>query len=383
MYRLQVYDSRCQELLTQFNGDQSKNGGDSLFINSWNTAINTWGTLTFSINQFSKKASTRNLCPYNRLKLLRKNKQGVYEPVWCGYIESVVNASLGEFGTSLEIGAVGLEKMLRKRVIKGFNATGNGSDDVTTLLNQANAIDDTCICVGDMVPNLATNLTFDNTTMFAALVDIARASKSEFTVDENCCLSFVPLLGKDQSSVIQLVYNADGSFGGNARDIDRTQLGEDMINRVCATSDAGTVIKENPDSISKFGTLEGFRTFSNANDMATLCNMAESFVDQQGYPDISLSMQPEGGRRICPSGKCVGILYGDIELGDIVATKLNYPSGTEIQVQRVVEISTTVSENCLEDTSYRMAPTGVFATSSFFRRDEIEELRARLDALGG
>lgn len=382
MYRLQVLDSRCQELLTQFEGDQGKASGDGLTITSFSRRINSWGTLTFSLNQFSAKATPRNLCPYNRIQLYRLNKKGVYEPVWCGYIETVVTVAQGEFGTTIEIGAVGLEKMLRKRILKYYRATGCGADDAEQLLNLANECDRTCMTVGDMVKNEQTDLEFENTTMFNAFEDIARASNSEFTIRPDCSMDFVPKLGVNQSQAIQLSYNADGSYGGTVASLDMTQFGEDMINSVCATTSGFTCNVQNEESIEKYGKLEGYKTFSNARSEPTLCRMAENFVNQQAFPNVSRVMTPEAGRVTCPDGKCVGIQFGDINLGDLVVTRIKNGDTETTEIQRVIEIVVNIDSACYEDIGYAMSPTNATSTSSFLRRDEIEDIRQRLDNAG-
>lgn len=383
MYRIKVFDSRCNEILTTFTGDGGKNSGDGLHLNGWSLRINGWGAMSFSINQFSEKATEQNLCPYNRVQLFRQNQVGTYVPVWSGYIESLRTISTVELGTRLEIGCVGMEKFFRKRWFFNRTVVGNGADNALEFLDLANALDTTCINPGTFIDNLPVNLEVENSTYFQALEELSRASQSEFRIDENFLFHFVPTLGQDQSSVIQLSFNRLGSYGSNISSLDRSQFGEDMVNILHARNkDLASQTVINQESIDKFGTLERSRTFNEAQDVDTLKQMAETYVNQYSIPDISITMIPEQARLRCPSGEFVGVAYGDIDLGDIVTNRINTENTSSVIAQRVAEISVTVDDNALETVGYSMSPIDSYITTSFLREDEVAELRRRLDEAG-
>lgn len=381
MYRIELYETTGDSTV------QTALYSPVVRVDSWSKRINAAGHLVFSLHRFDTKATEENLRHYRRVRLFRKNRDstGEYEAVWFGYIEAV-----NQVDDRIEVFCTGMLDLFKKRYTgasEQFN--GQGSTEAFGLLTDTNGNDGaTGITAGTGGVTTTRDITLDHREILSAWEELARAHDAEFEIDDDGDFNFVPELGTDQSSVIELIFRRDGSPGNNVQEIEVGEDGRDMANQVVGVTGAGgglTSTIDDATSQTTYGVLIERRTFNHANDQTTLDAITQSYVDQVAHPITDFRIVPEMARRsFDPVGGTLslsGLDYGEVSIGDLITVDIVSDNRTISETKRIAEIVVDVDENMQETLRFTLSKSGVFVTATLLDRKEIQELKRKIKEL--
>jgi hypothetical protein len=378
VYRIHLYD---------FTGTTCETVFFDASVRAFSKRINAPGRLNFSLPYNSPKVTDDNLQKYKRVRLYRKGSDGQYTPVWYGYIEAHKRN-----GAEIDVFCVGALKFFEKRfTVEDEAFDGEGSVEAFGLLSDCNSDGETGITAGTGNVVSERDLVVNRQDVLRAWEDIARAHNAEFEIDENGEFNFVSSMGTDQSSVVTLTFNRDGTPGGNVEQVEDGEDGAEMANRVIATTTAGgglTTTRNDPSAQADYGNgtddliLAEVKQFNQAQDQPTLDAMADSYLSQVSRPITDFRIVPTMAVKkfntVTGERETVGLMYEDITLGDLVTVRIQSESQSLDATRRVVEILVTTDENLHETVQYTLSEAGVFVTAALLDFDQVGQLRRKL-----
>lgn len=354
-------------------------------VRGWSERINAPGKLVFSMHKNHPSATDLNLRMWRPVRLHRNPRDGTNPmlPTWFGFI-------LGkqEIGDRIEVLCHGGLRIFDKRDVSG-TFTGQGSTEAFDLLSDTNSNDgDTGITAGTGGVTTTMNLTLSGVTMTRALQDFAGATGAEYQVDPDAQLNFVPSLGSDKSSLIELIFRRDGQPGSDLIDFEISEDGEPMANKIIGTTTGGgglTSTYTHPTSSDDYPVLVERKAFNQANDQPTLDALTEAYGLQRAFPIPDFKAVPATATKkfnpLSGAREISGLRYEDVSVGDLVLVTTVTPNRNESVVKRIAELIVDVDENLNERLRFTFSEAGVFVTEQYLNETAFDDLKRRVQEI--
>lgn len=306
--------------------------GADIYNLSYSNEINKPGALTFSIPIKNGKASTLNLKPFNKV-ILEKGTTGKF----IGYIEDM-QVDLNQ----ILVNCVGMLGFFKYRLYSANILATPANTAISNILTTVNASDNTGITLGTAtVTNIVNDINFSRSDVLSAWQKIAQmANNSEFIINTDKTLDFLPKLGTDKSGTIVFRYISSQINTATIYDFNIELSGKDMANSIQGYTSGLSSFQQDAPSILVFGQLDEAKDFSQTNNGLDLASEVLSYLDNHK----SEFYVP----KIVPNIQKIDI--ESFDLGDIVKIKLDngFISIDENQriIKKTIKISNNLKENC-------------------------------------
>lgn len=272
MRQLKIYD-KSYTPITSFNTGEFTNL-------SYKKTINQIGDASFVLDISNAKVTMLSVQNYNRIEII---EDGVIK--WSGYIiEKQITSN------DVTIKCKELIGILSKRLtVNGYTINGNAGAGVTALLNSINSIEDTGISMGTTNVTTNINLTFNNQDVLSALQSIADAAQAQFIVTTDRKLNFMSNIGSDKSDNIQFEYNINQTQQANILKFNVSDSGDNIVTKAYGTNSTLNSTQTDNTLKNKYGILEKFNSFTQANNQTNLDALTLSLISDTLYsPSLDL-----------------------------------------------------------------------------------------------
>ncbi len=291
MLQIKIYD-RTRTALTAFNLGEF--GGLT-----YKKTLGQIGDASFNLDINNAKVTEVNMRNYNRIEILNA---GVVE--WSGYIVSK-QINFNQVMVQCK-GLIGI--LARRLTADNYTLSGNAGTAVGTLLAAINLTEDTGIVMGATDISTSINLTFNQQDAFSVLQKIADTVGGQFVVNDiDRTLDFKTTIGEDVSADVSLEYNIIQPQLANITNFDVQDNGDPIVSRSYGKTPTLTSMQDDAALKTKYGILEKFNSFSEANTQGILDALTLSKISDTLYsPTILLT----------PSDN------DDFDIGDLVAVDI-------------------------------------------------------------
>lgn len=273
MRQIKIYNKNYEELTALNVGEY---GGLT-----YSKTLGQIGNSSFTLDINNLKVTEENLRNYNRVEI---EDNGV--KTWVGYISNKTITF-----NQVTVQCKELIGILGKRLVgDAYTLSGGAGIAVSTLLDYINSIEDTGIVMGntDVLDNI--NMTFNQQSALEILTNIADTVQAQFILNEDRTLDFLLQVGEDKSSDVNLVYNILQPQVANLSNFNVTDDGESIVTRSYGKSDTLTSVQDDIDLKDKYGILEIFNSFTQANTQTNLDSLTQSKLSDTLYsPTLNIT----------------------------------------------------------------------------------------------
>lgn len=273
MIQVKIYDKSYNPLTTFNIGEYG-----SL---SYKKTLGQIGDASFTVDITNEKVSEVNLRSYNRVEISHED-----HIEWSGYI--ILKKIT--FNTVV-IQCKEIIGILAKRMVGDHDVmVGNPITNINSVLTDMNSIDNTGITLGDIDTFANINMTFNQQNILSVIQAIAEVCQAQYRVDENHKLIFKSTIGIDKSDTLKFRYNILQPQLANILNFDVEDNGDNLVSRSQGKSDPLLSTQDDASLITKYGVIEEFNTFSNANTQAILDKQTLSALSDTLYtPTITIT----------------------------------------------------------------------------------------------
>jgi len=306
-------------------------------------------TASFTLPLSHPRATKENLQKHNRIEIYRVNLKDRTDirKVWIGYIEAVRIVDENH----LNVGCNGLLQLFEKRSVSRSFTNWQGGDAVFEILNKVNIQEDIFLSEGVTDVNKQFSHDFADMKVLSVFKKIAESTGGELQIDTNFQLNFQNQIGQDRSSKVIFRFIRNQQIANSIDTFTFLEEGKELFNRIiCFGKDRMiTAVKEDQDSISKFGLLEKVRHFTKVEDQNTLDELAEELLKFHKPVKMIPTIEPNKER----------IDLFDYEVGDKVRVIIKHAFTDFDQIHRILEINVTVGKNNEEKIKIKIAEEGI------------------------
>lgn len=290
MIQIKIYDK-------SFNPLTAFNVGEYGGLN-YKKTVGQIGDASFTLDINNEKVSEPTLRNYNRIEI---SKDGAVE--WLGYIVSKKVTF-----NQVSVQCKELVGILSKRLVgDNYTLSGNAGTAVGTLLALINGTEATGITMGRTDVSDTINMTFNQQDALGILQNIADSVDAQFIVNPDRTLDFYRNIGEDKSADVLLAYNILQPQLANLTAFDVEDNGESVVTRSFGKSTSLTSMQNDSALQTKYGILEAFNSFTQANTQGNLDLLtASKLTDTLFSPTLNLT-----------PGQA-----DDFDIGDLVAVKI-------------------------------------------------------------
>lgn len=243
------------------------------------------GDASFVLDINNSKVTEENLRNYNRIEI---STDGVIN--WVGYIiHKKINFNQVSVQCKELIGILG-----KRLVTNGYTMSGNAGVTISNLLNSINADEDTGISMGVTDVTTSINLTFNQQDVLSILQSISDTVGAQFKINPDRTLDFKTSVGNDISDEIRFEYNILQPQQANITNFDVDDSGENIVTRSYGVSNTLNSTQTDSALISKYGKLDIYNSFPQANSQTDLDNITHAkLMDTLFSPTINLVITEE------------------------------------------------------------------------------------------
>jgi len=277
MIQVKIYDKNHNPLTTFNVGEYS-----SL---SYRKTLGQIGEASFTLELTNQKVTEANTRNYNRIEITHDDH---FE--WSGYIiKKRVTFNTVTIQCKETIG------ILAKRLTVDHSVNnGNPITLLGNLITAMNIIDNTGITLGDTDAFANINMTFNQQDMFSVVQAIAEVCQAQFKVDNAGKLIFKTSIGVDRSSEVSFKYNVLQPQLATILNFDVEDDGDNLVSRSWGKNDPVISQQDDATLITKYGVIEKFTTFSEANNASMLDKQTQSILSDTLYtPTIVITPYQE------------------------------------------------------------------------------------------
>ncbi len=291
MRQIKIYD-REYNPLTAFNvGDY---GGLT-----YRKTVGQIGDASFTLDINNVKVTEVNLRNYNRIAI---EEDGVVK--WNGYIiDKKINFNQVTVQCKELIGILG-----KRLVPDAYTLSGDAGVAIATLLSYINGIEDVGIIMGETDVTTSINLTFNQQDALSILKNIADTVGAQFKINDDRTLDFMMNIGEDKSSDVILAYNILQPQLANLTAFDVDDNGDNIVSRSFGKTSTLTSMQDDSGLRGKYGLLEQFNPFDQANTQGNLDALVSSKLSDTLFsPTLNLTPGQDD----------------NFEIGDLVTVKIS------------------------------------------------------------
>lgn len=266
MIQLKIYD-KSYNVLTAFNT------GEFTAL-SYKKTMGQIGDASFTLDIANSKVTDITLRNYNRVEIL---DGGVV--LWSGYLvtkQITFNQVVVQCKELIGI-------LVRRLTPNAYTLSGNAGTAIGTLLAMVNAEEDTGITMGATDVSASINMTFNQQEVLSALQNIADNVGAQFKVNEARELVFMLSIGTDKSSSVKFEYNTIQPQQANIVKFQVEDNGDGVVTKSYGANSSLTSAQTDIDLKTKYGLLEKFNSFTQANNQGNLDALTLSKISDSLY----------------------------------------------------------------------------------------------------
>lgn len=273
MIQLKIYD-KSYNVLTKLNTGEFN-------ALQYKKTMGQIGDASFILDIANSKVTDVTLRSYNRIEILDGGSI-----LWSGYIV----AKQITFN-QVTVQCKELIGILAKRLTPdAYTLTGNAGTAVGTLLAMINGADDTGITMGDTDVSTSINMTFNQQEVLSVLQNIADNVGAQFRVTEDRKLIFKLSIGQDKSSSVKFEYNTIQPQQANIVKFQVEDNSDSIVTKSYGANSSLTSAQEDALLKAKYGLLEKFNSFTQANNQGNLDALTTSKIKDSLYsPSLELA----------------------------------------------------------------------------------------------
>lgn len=310
------------------------------------------GQCSFVVRLDNSKVTLANLKHYNIVEVCEDDGS----VRWVGVI--VYRRVL--FNTA-QITCFSMLHLLTRRVTDAEDAFNDTAGTVAAaLLDATNYIQDTQIAAGTFDDPGSVQLTFNRSSVFDALRQIADASGGQFMINPDRTLDFRMIVGTDLSASVVLQYRLSLIAAANILTFQVDDDGKAITTHTLGASAEMTSDEESTELGDEFGLLEEYKNFREYADQGTL---------------DSATVDNNRGSELSPLLNLSPTVEDNFECGDIVRVILENRLVSIDDAYQITEKTVTVKGGGQRSISVRV----ISNTSDFFK--QIRDLKRSVDLL--
>ena len=276
--RIKIYDKDFVQLTTLVNTSSISDFNNLTYKNQ----VNNVGDASFVVRIDNPKITSTVINHYNKLEITDDDGTVRFVGV---IVEKKIDLDL------ITVKCYGLAYILDRRITSPNEAhNGQANTEATSILNATNSEEATGITAGTLNVTTAVNVKFNHTKRWQAIKTIADSVGAQIIVKNDRKLYMQTLVGQDLSASVFFRYEKSKPQQANVLQFEITDDGKNIVSESHGT--AKTFDSEIDDAVirAKYGLLEEFGNFGEANDQTTLDNLVRNNNQDSGLsPAIALS----------------------------------------------------------------------------------------------